>query len=82
MKCEHPDHKDGTSCLDTGVGCDAECFCCMGVMAVFNYLALIGPEVSDKARLSNAIGGLIKLIDELAELRSFREYWESKSFDE
>ena len=82
MKCEHPNHEDGKSCVDGAVGCHTECFCCMGEMAVFNYLALIGTEVSDKARLSNAIGGLIKIIDELAELRSFREYWESKNLNE
>ena len=32
--CTHPDHEEGKSCLDRGVGCHSECVCCIDLETV------------------------------------------------
>lgn len=29
IECTHPDHVDGTYCIDRAIGCHKECKCCM-----------------------------------------------------
>lgn len=32
--CTHPDHREGSDCLDRSVGCSKHCVCCMGELAI------------------------------------------------